>query len=47
MLGNTVVELTQGFEILSRVFEAVDELEVGFAGLLVQCFALTHDSGPP
>jgi hypothetical protein len=43
VLGNAVVEFLKCPEILSRIFEAVDEVEVSFAGFLVQRFAVMHN----
>lgn len=35
VLGDAVVEVAKSPEILPRVFEVIDEVEVGLAGLLV------------
>jgi hypothetical protein len=45
VLGYTVIELPQGAEVLPRILEVIDEVEVGLASLLVQRFAIMHDSG--
>ncbi len=47
MLGNAVVEVTKGPEILPRIFETVDEVEVGLPGLLVQNIAVVLDLDSP
>ncbi len=47
VLGDAVVEGTEGPEILSRIFEAVDEVEVGLSSLLVPNIAIVLDLDPP
>ena len=47
VLGDAVVEGTEGPKILSRIFEAVDKVEVGLPRLLVQNIAVVVDLDPP
>ena len=43
VLWDAVVEFLKGPEILSRVFEAIDEVEVGLAEFLVRNIAVMLD----
>jgi hypothetical protein len=47
MLGDAIVEFLKGPEILPRIFEVIDEVEVGLPGLLVQNIAVVLDLDPP
>jgi hypothetical protein len=47
VLGDAVVEGTEGTEILPRVFETIDEVEVGLAGFLMQNIVVMLDLDPP
>jgi hypothetical protein len=47
MLGDAIVEFLKGPEILPRIFEVMDEVEVGLPGLLVQNIAVVLDLDPP
>jgi hypothetical protein len=47
VLGNAVVKVAKSPEILPRIFEAIDEVEVGLAGFLVQNVTVVLDLDPP
>ena len=47
VLWDAVVEFLKGPEILSRVFEAIDEVEVGLAEFLVRNIAVMLDLDTP
>jgi hypothetical protein len=43
MLGDAIVEFLKGPKILPRIFETVDEVEVGLPRLLMQNIAVVLD----
>ena len=47
VLGNAEVKVAKSPEILPRIFAAIDEVEVGLAGFLVQNVAVMLDLDPP
>jgi len=47
VLWDAVGEFLKGSEILSRVFEAIDEVEVGLAAFLVRNIAVMPDLDTP
>jgi hypothetical protein len=47
VLGHAVIEAAQGVEILSRVFQVIDDLEVGLTRLLMQGILIMHNPHPP